>query len=154
MSREWQVGIFGTFDVANYGDLLFPILAEAELTRRLGAITLHRFSYHGKTPPEWPYEVTSLTRLPDIAGDEVIGQPKRGRDREHPAKLTAAQNTDNRIAQGAEVKVFQHRTRRIATQRASDQLDDQIHIHDTHSFPTCCSSLFRDISRPSLDPEV
>ena len=68
MSREWQVGIFGTFDVANYGDLLFPILAEAELTRRLGAITLHRFSYHGKTPPEWPYEVTSLTRLPDIAG--------------------------------------------------------------------------------------
>ena len=67
MSRAWQVGIFGTFDVANYGDLLFPILAEAELTRRLGPITLHRFSYHGKTMPEWPYEVTSVTRLPDIA---------------------------------------------------------------------------------------
>ncbi|MCX9149499.1 MULTISPECIES: polysaccharide pyruvyl transferase family protein [Pseudomonas] len=69
MSRAWQVGIFGTFDVANYGDLLFPIIAEVELTRRLGAVKLHRFSYHAKTPPEWPYEVTSLTALPDIAGE-------------------------------------------------------------------------------------
>ena len=68
MSRAWQVGIFGTFDVANYGDLLFPIIAEAELTRRLGTLTLHRFSYHGKTADEWPYAVTSLTRLPEIAG--------------------------------------------------------------------------------------
>ncbi len=67
MSRKWQIGIFGTFDVANYGDLLFPIIAEAELTRRLGPLTLHRFSYHGKTADEWPYEVTSLTRLPEIA---------------------------------------------------------------------------------------
>jgi len=67
MSRKWQVGIFGTFDVANYGDLLFPILAEAELTRRLGPITLHRFSYHGKAETEWPYAVTSVTQLPDIA---------------------------------------------------------------------------------------
>ncbi|WP_314529762.1 polysaccharide pyruvyl transferase family protein [uncultured Pseudomonas sp.] len=67
MSRAWQVGIFGTFDVANYGDLLFPIIAEAELSRRLGAVKLHRFSYHDKTPPHWPYEVTSVSRLPEIA---------------------------------------------------------------------------------------
>jgi lipopolysaccharide transport system ATP-binding protein len=68
MNREWQIGIFGTFDVANYGDLLFPIIAQAELARRLGSVKLHRFSYHGKTAPEWPYDVTSLSELPEVAG--------------------------------------------------------------------------------------
>lgn len=63
---RWEIGISGTFDVANYGDLLFPLIAEAELTKRLGEITLHRFSYQGRTSPEWPYEVTSLTELPGM----------------------------------------------------------------------------------------
>jgi lipopolysaccharide transport system ATP-binding protein len=62
--RRWEIGICGTFDVANYGDLLFPLIAESELTERLGAVTLHRFSYNARTPPEWPYEVTSVTALP------------------------------------------------------------------------------------------
>jgi hypothetical protein len=62
--RKWEIGICGTFDVANYGDLLFPLIAEAELTKRIGAVTLHRFSYNSKTAPEWPYEVTSVTALP------------------------------------------------------------------------------------------
>lgn len=66
-TRTWQIAIHGTFDVANYGDLLFPIIAEAELSRRLGAVRMHRFSYHGKTVGEWPYAVTSLTELPAIA---------------------------------------------------------------------------------------
>jgi lipopolysaccharide transport system ATP-binding protein len=66
--RTWQVAIFGTFDVENYGDLLFPIIAEAELTQRLGSVNLHRFSYNAKTLSEWPYTVTSLTELPRIAG--------------------------------------------------------------------------------------
>lgn len=65
--RTWQVAIFGTFDVQNYGDLLFPIIAEAELGRRLGPVELHRFSYHEKRRPEWPYAVTSLTELPGMA---------------------------------------------------------------------------------------
>jgi hypothetical protein len=64
--RSWEIGICGTFDVANYGDLLFPLIAEKELTERLGAVTLHRFSYHPKTPPEWPFEVTSVTALPGM----------------------------------------------------------------------------------------
>ena len=34
--RRWEVGMCGTFDVANYGDLLFPLIAESELTERLG----------------------------------------------------------------------------------------------------------------------
>nr|WP_283939141.1 polysaccharide pyruvyl transferase family protein [Pseudomonas sp. T1.Ur] len=65
--HAWQLAIFGTFDVENYGDLLFPIIAEAELGRRLGPVELHRFSYHEKRRPEWPYAVTSLTELPDMA---------------------------------------------------------------------------------------
>src|ERR1044072_3963769 len=67
-NRNWQIGIFGTFDVENYGDLLFPIIAEAELAQRLGTVNLHRFSYNAKTEPDWPYTVTSITELPDLAG--------------------------------------------------------------------------------------
>jgi lipopolysaccharide transport system ATP-binding protein len=63
----WQIGLFGTFDVENYGDLLFPLIAEAELAERLGAVKLHRFSYHARTPPGWPYTVTSLAELPRMA---------------------------------------------------------------------------------------
>lgn len=59
-----QIGICGTFDVANYGDLLFPLIAEAELSSRLGPIRLHRFSYSARNPPDWPYPVTSLSELP------------------------------------------------------------------------------------------
>ena len=65
--RGWHVGICGTFDVQNYGDLLFPIIAEAELSKRLDKVTLHRFSYHAKAPPDWPYAVTSVTELPHLA---------------------------------------------------------------------------------------
>lgn len=66
--RNWQVASFGTFDVENYGDLLFPIIAEAELSERLGSVKLHRFSYNAKTPPDWPYTVTSVAELPEVAG--------------------------------------------------------------------------------------
>ncbi|MBI3651358.1 MAG: polysaccharide pyruvyl transferase family protein [Acidobacteria bacterium] len=65
--HEWQIGLFGTFDVENYGDLLFPLIAEKELSERLGKVNLRRFSYHAKTTPDWPYIVTSLTQLPEIA---------------------------------------------------------------------------------------
>lgn len=64
--REWQIGLLGTFDVENYGDLLFPLVAEAELSERLGPVKLHRFSYHAKTPPDWPYVTTSVTELPQM----------------------------------------------------------------------------------------
>jgi lipopolysaccharide transport system ATP-binding protein len=65
--RIWQIAITGTFDVENYGDLLFPLIAEAELTERLGSVNLHRFSYNPKTPPDWPYAVTSVSSLPEVA---------------------------------------------------------------------------------------
>lgn len=66
-TSELRFGIFGTFDVENYGDLLFPLIAEAELSRRLGPLTLTKYSYHEKSRPSWPYAVHSLTQLPGDA---------------------------------------------------------------------------------------
>lgn len=39
-----RIGIFGTFDVENYGDLLFPLLAEMRLRNHLPDVTLDPFS--------------------------------------------------------------------------------------------------------------
>ena len=64
-----EIGIAGTFDVQNLGDLLFPIIAEAELSRRIGPINLHRFSYGERNPPDWPYRVESVAALPRRAAD-------------------------------------------------------------------------------------
>jgi len=66
-TREWQVAIVGTLDVENYGDLLFPLIAGAELTKRLGRVKLHCFSYAARTAGEWPFPVTSVTELPRLA---------------------------------------------------------------------------------------
>ncbi|RBL67417.1 polysaccharide pyruvyl transferase family protein, partial [Pseudomonas sp. MWU13-2625] len=63
---QWQVAIFGTFDVANYGDLLFPLIAEAALQARLGKVRLQAFSYHSRSTPQWPYPVTSVSELPQL----------------------------------------------------------------------------------------
>jgi lipopolysaccharide transport system ATP-binding protein len=57
-----RIGIVGTFDVANYGDLLFPLLAEHELRERLGELELVRYSYGAAG--DWPYAVTPLEALP------------------------------------------------------------------------------------------
>jgi hypothetical protein len=67
--RPWHVGIVGTFDLENYGDLLFPLIAEAELRQRLGAVELRPFSYLTRTTPDWPYAVTSVAELPRVVGD-------------------------------------------------------------------------------------
>jgi lipopolysaccharide transport system ATP-binding protein len=68
-TREWQVGLVGTFEADNYGDRLFPLIAEAELTRRLDRVKLHCFSYGVQTAATWPYPVTSITELPRLAAD-------------------------------------------------------------------------------------
>ena len=67
--RPYQISICGTFDVENYGDLLFPLIAQKELSDRLGDVRLHRFSYHQKRQPEWPFEVTSLVDFPQMVGE-------------------------------------------------------------------------------------
>jgi lipopolysaccharide transport system ATP-binding protein len=65
--RKYQVGLVGTFDVENYGDLLFPLIAEAELKERLGEIEIRCFSYGARTEDRWPFPVTSVTELPRLA---------------------------------------------------------------------------------------
>ena len=64
-----NVGIVGTFDVQNFGDLLFPIIAEHELRKRFGDVVVHPFSYHAKTAPDWPYDVASVADLPERIAD-------------------------------------------------------------------------------------
>ena len=49
--RTRRVGIVGTFDVANFGDLLFPYLAEDALRRRLEPIDLRRYSIRPMAAP-------------------------------------------------------------------------------------------------------
>ena len=65
-----KAGILGTFDVENYGDLLFPILAEHEFRNRVDDFELERFSYRRKLASGWPYPVTPLDQL-DRALDEM-----------------------------------------------------------------------------------
>ena len=63
MGLARRIGIVGTFDVENFGDLLFPLVAGAELAQRLPGMTLVAYSYHRKAAPEWPYDVRSLDDL-------------------------------------------------------------------------------------------
>lgn len=43
-SASLSVALFGTFDVDNYGDCLFPLIVKHELEKRLGNIKLYPFS--------------------------------------------------------------------------------------------------------------
>src|SRR3954468_6429068 len=61
--RPPAIGIVGTFDVQNFGDLLFPLLAEYELRERLGEVTVTAYSHGELAPPDWPYAVRPLARL-------------------------------------------------------------------------------------------
>ena len=63
-----RIGIVGTFDVMNFGDLLFPLLAGHELRERLGDATVTAYSHRELAPPAWPYPVRPLERLPHDLG--------------------------------------------------------------------------------------
>ena len=76
-----RVGIVGTFDVENYGDLLFPLMAEAALGRRIESIEVVPYSPNQRSAPVWPYDVRSTLDLPDslptlsallIGGGQII----------------------------------------------------------------------------------
>ena len=58
-----RIGMFGTFDVENYGDLLFPVIAEYELKQRLENIEIVKYSYNEKKDSSWVYNVKSLVDL-------------------------------------------------------------------------------------------
>src|SRR2546423_15460871 len=58
--RDIAVGMAGTFDVENYGDLLFPLITAAALKRRDQRIRVAPFSVTGKSKSSWPFEVQPL----------------------------------------------------------------------------------------------
>jgi uncharacterized coiled-coil DUF342 family protein len=58
-----RIAQVGTFDVENFGDLLFPLLAQEALTSPPGETETTLFSYRAKSRAEWPYEVRPLQRL-------------------------------------------------------------------------------------------
>ncbi|MGH3441967.1 MAG: glycosyltransferase family protein [Nitriliruptorales bacterium] len=62
-SRSRLFGIVGTFDVANFGDLLFPDLARAELGRRLGEVEVRPYSYRRMDADRWPHAVRPIDDL-------------------------------------------------------------------------------------------
>ena len=51
MERSLRVGVWGTFDVANYGDLLFPRIFELEIRRRLPWAEVRSFAPLGHLRP-------------------------------------------------------------------------------------------------------
>lgn len=69
MSRPFRIGVVGTFDIANFGDLLFPLLARHQLELRLGSIDLVPYSYRELEADSWPYAVRGVDRLPKEAGE-------------------------------------------------------------------------------------
>ena len=58
MASEYPAaaGIVGTYDVTNYGDLLFPLIAQAELDRRIPGLRLDIYS-PTVPPAPWPFPV-------------------------------------------------------------------------------------------------
>ena len=66
--RIIRIGMVGTFDVANFGDLLFPLVAHHELAKRLGSVEIRPYSYNARDASSWPFAVTALERLPAEVG--------------------------------------------------------------------------------------
>src|SRR5438874_13560227 len=60
---DMTVGMAGTFDVDNYGDLLFPLIAAAALKRRNSRIQVVPFSVNGKSEHSWPFRVQPIEEL-------------------------------------------------------------------------------------------
>ncbi|MEY2460500.1 MAG: hypothetical protein QOG30_2330, partial [Acidimicrobiaceae bacterium] len=69
MAEGFTIGVVGAFDVQNFGDLLFPLVARTELERRLGPVELVPFSYRPMGSGEWPYSVASLADFGAAVGD-------------------------------------------------------------------------------------
>jgi hypothetical protein len=66
MSRQITVGIVGTFDVENYGDLLFPLMAEAAVAQRDQSIQVVPFSPNSRSDQSWPFRVYSTADIPEF----------------------------------------------------------------------------------------
>ena len=59
--KEYNVAQIGSFDVENYGDLLFPTVLEEELSKRIKIKELFLFSPNGGERPFYGDKVYSIT---------------------------------------------------------------------------------------------
>jgi len=68
-----HVAMVGTYDVANFGDLLFPVIARREIEQRLGSFDLTLYSYGAMSPTTWPLHVHPIAQLRhDITGFDLL----------------------------------------------------------------------------------
>ena len=67
--KTLTIAITGTFDLLNYGDLLFPLLMEKEISKRIVGVDFLRFSYRPVEPPIWVYKVHPIQELPHYLED-------------------------------------------------------------------------------------
>jgi hypothetical protein len=101
VDRDLAVGMAGTFDVENYGDLLFPLIAAAALKRRDRRIRVVPFSVSARSEPSWPFPVQPMEEM--IASLSTLsamliggGQIVRFDKHDYPAPVPA--NVDMPIA--------------------------------------------------------
>lgn len=88
------VGMAGTFDIENYGDLLFPLIAAAALKRRDRRIQIVPFSVNGKMDSSWPFPVRPteeiIASIPSLSAMLIGGgQIVRFDDRYYPVPVPA-----------------------------------------------------------------
>jgi hypothetical protein len=65
MSERTRVALIATADVGNFGDMLFPDLAEEALVRRLGDVAVTVYGFRRMGGDDWPRPVEALSTLPD-----------------------------------------------------------------------------------------
>ena len=86
-----MIGMAGTFDVENYGDLLFPLIATEALKVRDPAISLMPFSANARAVPNWPFEVHPLkdlrSYLPSLSAMLIGGGQLIRFDRTYPVPV-------------------------------------------------------------------
>ncbi|MDX1888204.1 polysaccharide pyruvyl transferase family protein [Mycolicibacterium sp. 050158] len=58
-----RAAIFGTFDIGNFGDLMFPIIAAHGLSEN-GVDDVTKYSYQRKTSSSWFYDVEPIQDFP------------------------------------------------------------------------------------------
>ena len=64
--KEYNVAQIGSFDVENYGDLLFPTVLEEELSKRIKIKELFLFSPNGGKRPFYGDKVYSIRELEHV----------------------------------------------------------------------------------------
>jgi lipopolysaccharide transport system ATP-binding protein len=70
---DLRVAMVATADAANYGDLLFPLIATHELRTRLGDVELVPYGYRDVAASGWPFAVRSVGALEkEISGYDLL----------------------------------------------------------------------------------